>query len=63
MSPRHTITEPRTGTPSAAPRRATPLAPAVQPVITAPGWPSRWHLITPAKARNTAAALSSMERK
>ncbi|MFD8899936.1 DUF6197 family protein [Streptomyces ardesiacus] len=54
--------EPRTVSPSAAPTRApqhptTPPAPAVQPVITAPDWPSRWHLLIPTSIRNTAANL------
>lgn len=53
---------PRTATPSAAPGRA-PLAPrtrpAVQPApaLTAPDWPSRWHLLIPAGFRNQMEAL------
>ncbi|MGQ4393783.1 hypothetical protein ACN6K5_003569 [Streptomyces violaceoruber] len=61
MSGRHTITEPRTVSPSAAPARVprptVRPAPTVQPVITAPDWPSRWHLLIPTSLRNQAAAL------
>ena len=53
--------KPRTAPPSAVPQRVAPArrpAPAPLPVPpTAPDWPTRWHLLIPARVRNQLEAL------
>lgn len=58
MNQTHNAQRPRTATPSAVRPRVhpTPVRPAPAPAPVAPDWPSRWHQLVPASARNLLAS-------